>query len=262
MTRALNLQSLSIRPFAFALVGLCVSLGLFCTVSIQQAHAEGLTSAQAEAIVGVLRSFGTDQTAINTVAGDLNTAVAMGSGSTNLADGAPVGSDASQVNVIRPTFAPVPPVLAATQIKPPVPACTLTASPTSVTAGQQVVLSWASTNAISASMPGGITSGSPNGSLMRQPMVTTTYQKTVYGPGGQATCEVTVTVVNTTAASSSVQASTIKPPVVVAALGALDLIDNTFGPEDLAQAAAAVLSAPFQILTDGFTDYFVSIGVN
>jgi hypothetical protein len=64
-------------------------------------------------------------------------------------------------------------------------------------------------------------------------------------------------VITYTPASVSVSGSSM----LTASLGMLDFIDNSFAPNDLGQAAATVLSAPFQILTDGLTDYLFAIGV-
>jgi len=118
-------------------------------------------------------------------------------------------------------------------------------------------------------MPGGIIDGPPAGSLTQAPLVTTTYQKTVYSPYGHGTCQVTVAVTGSTAAPIQMQAAVGTASPLVLAPAALDspvddavaLIDTTFSPPGLGQAAAVVLSAPFQILTDGLTDYFVSMGV-
>ena len=78
---------------------------------------------------------------------------------------------------------------------PPAPTATLTASPTSITAGQSALLTWASTNATAC--PGtGFPGGGPSGTATVTPPATTTYSVTCTGLGGMspsASATVTVT---------------------------------------------------------------------
>ncbi|HXQ25580.1 MAG TPA: peptidoglycan-associated lipoprotein Pal [Candidatus Acidoferrales bacterium] len=74
---------------------------------------------------------------------------------------------------------------------PPVPAAqptvTLNASPTTVTSGQTVTLSWSSTNATDLDIEPGIGKVAPQGSTPANPVQSTTYTITATGPGGSAT---------------------------------------------------------------------------
>ncbi len=79
------------------------------------------------------------------------------------------------------------------------PTCTLTASKSEVTSGETVTLTWASTNATYASMPGG-DKGPANGSIEVVATESTTYLKRVYGPGGQGSCTAEVSVTGDTSA--------------------------------------------------------------
>lgn len=73
------------------------------------------------------------------------------------------------------------------------PTVQLTASPTTITAGQTATLTWSSTNATSVSIAGIGTFGA-SGSTSVQPSATTTYTATATGPGGTASGSTTVTV--------------------------------------------------------------------
>ncbi len=77
-----------------------------------------------------------------------------------------------------------------------VPTATLTASPTSITAGQTVTLTWSTTNATSAEIDNGVGSVTvPSGSTAVTPTQTTTYTITATGSNGQqATAQASVTV--------------------------------------------------------------------
>jgi phospholipase C len=79
------------------------------------------------------------------------------------------------------------------------PAITLTATPTTVTAGQFSTLAWQSTGATSATISPSVTQEDSqalplSGSTPVVPNTTTTYTATATGPGGTATATVTVTV--------------------------------------------------------------------
>ncbi len=77
----------------------------------------------------------------------------------------------------------------------PLPACVLTANPTSITSGGQSTLTWSSTNASSATINQSIGSVSLSGNRGVNPAVTTTYTMTVTNETGSASCAATVTVV-------------------------------------------------------------------
>ncbi len=76
------------------------------------------------------------------------------------------------------------------------PTASLSASPTSILAGNLAYLTWGATNGTSASISNGVGAVSPvsGGSVGVQPATTTTYTLTVTGPGGQITAQATVTV--------------------------------------------------------------------
>ena len=78
---------------------------------------------------------------------------------------------------------------------PPVPTCTLSASPTSVVNGSSSSLSWTTSNATSMSINQSVgTVSTAGGSQSVSPTITTTYTGTVTGTGGTATCADTITV--------------------------------------------------------------------
>jgi phospholipase C len=75
------------------------------------------------------------------------------------------------------------------------PTATLTASPTTITAGTSATLTWTSANAASASINNGVGSVALAGSMSVTPSQTTTYAITVNGSGSAtATAQATVTV--------------------------------------------------------------------
>src|ERR1700680_5119334 len=75
------------------------------------------------------------------------------------------------------------------------PTVTLTASPTTITAGTSATLAWTSTNGASASISNNIGSVPLSGSMNVTPSQTATYTITVTGSGNMsATAQVTVTV--------------------------------------------------------------------
>jgi len=74
------------------------------------------------------------------------------------------------------------------------PAVTLSASPTSIRAGQSSTLTWVSTGATSCKALGFTASGK-SGSATIAPLTTTTYYIVCKGPGGSNSAQVTVTVV-------------------------------------------------------------------
>ncbi len=75
----------------------------------------------------------------------------------------------------------------------PLPTVTLSASPTSITAGQSATLTWSSTNATSCSASGGWTGGkATSGTQSVSPTANTTYTLTCAGNGGSVTKNVAV----------------------------------------------------------------------
>lgn len=78
----------------------------------------------------------------------------------------------------------------------PVVICTLTASASTITPGQNVTLTWTTQNATSFVLNQGIGAVTPTtgGTKVVQPTGNTTYVGTAYGPGGPVTCQAPVTV--------------------------------------------------------------------
>jgi|GEM_PF-3072145 len=74
------------------------------------------------------------------------------------------------------------------------PTVTLTATPTTINVGGTSKLTWASTNAVTASIDHGIGTVPANGTINVSPSTTTTYIITVSGPSGQGSAQATVTV--------------------------------------------------------------------
>jgi peptidoglycan-associated lipoprotein len=86
-----------------------------------------------------------------------------------------------------------PPVATAPAVTPPSPTARITASPTAVTAGDQVVLTWSTTNATSASIES-IGDVPTSGVKTVTPSVSTSYRLDAHGAGGSADAVVRVTV--------------------------------------------------------------------
>jgi hypothetical protein len=77
--------------------------------------------------------------------------------------------------------------IAAAQLAPPAsPSVALSASPASVQAGQQVTLTWSSTNATSITLEPSVGPVATQGSTPVRPSQSTTYTVTATGPGGSA----------------------------------------------------------------------------
>ncbi len=77
--------------------------------------------------------------------------------------------------------------IAAAQLAPPAsPSVALNASPVSAQAGQQVTLTWSSTNATSITLEPSVGSVAAQGSTTVQPSKSTTYTVIATGPGGSA----------------------------------------------------------------------------
>lgn len=77
---------------------------------------------------------------------------------------------------------------------PPVPACTFNANPTSVVLGASATLTWTSMEATTAAITPSIGSVALSGSTSVSPTTSTTYQLSVAGPGGSASCTTGVAV--------------------------------------------------------------------
>lgn len=89
-----------------------------------------------------------------------------------------VGGCKKKVAATPPATTPAPPAAK--------PTVTLNASPTSVTSGQTVTLSWSSTNATDLDLGPGVGKVAPEGSTPVTPSQSTTYTITATGPGGSA----------------------------------------------------------------------------
>lgn len=87
------------------------------------------------------------------------------------------------------------PVVEAQPEPPASPTVALSASPSSVQAGQPVILTWSSTNATSITLEPSVGRVSAQGSTTIKPSQSTTYTVTATGPGGsaQANAQVTIT---------------------------------------------------------------------
>lgn len=88
---------------------------------------------------------------------------------------------------------PPPPAETAPAVSTPAPTAVLTATPTVISAGDQVQLTWRTTDATSVSIDG-IGSVPSSGVKTVTPTMTTTYHLVATGPGGSADASATVTV--------------------------------------------------------------------
>jgi hypothetical protein len=77
----------------------------------------------------------------------------------------------------------------------PLPTVSFSATPSSVKAGESIVLAWSATNAESVSIDQGIGMVDPDGTLQVSPAEDTVYSITVTGPGGIVTEQAAVTVI-------------------------------------------------------------------
>jgi peptidoglycan-associated lipoprotein len=94
------------------------------------------------------------------------------------------------------------PVATAPAVAAPAPTANLTASPSAVTAGQQVTISWNTTNATTASIDG-LGDVSTSGSRTVTPSASTTYHLVAKGNGGTADAYGRVTVSQPVAAAAA-----------------------------------------------------------
>jgi hypothetical protein len=133
------------------------------------------------------------------------------------------------------------------------PSCVLVADKASVQAGEPVVLSWVSGNATKAGDgQGGFEAASGSKSVRID--TTTVFTKTVYGPGGKATCSAQVDVAG--AECDPAQAVAVRP----AGLGAL-YSSYTQSINDTSDLAAAAITAPFSAMVDSFSDMLFNLGI-
>src|SRR5438132_1410188 len=85
--------------------------------------------------------------------------------------------------------------IAEAQTAPPAsPSVALNASPVSAQAGQQVTLTWSSTNAASVTLEPSVGPVAAQGSTTVRPSQSTTYTVTAKGPGGSAHASAQVTI--------------------------------------------------------------------
>jgi plastocyanin len=122
------------------------------------------------------------------------------------------------------------------------PTCTLTASKSEVAKGEEVTLTWESTNATHASMPGGY-KGPANGSLTVKVHDTTTFLKRVYNPGNEGSCTASVVVTGSddAAVEKVVQQTESVPTETVVAEATPSVLDRVF--ESAGQTLAAAITA-------------------
>jgi peptidoglycan-associated lipoprotein len=92
---------------------------------------------------------------------------------------------------------PAPPPAPALQ-----PTVTLNASPSTISSGQTVTLSWSSTNATDLDIQPGIGKVAPQGSTPANPTQSTTYTITATGAGGSATASASISVTSAPTAST------------------------------------------------------------
>ncbi len=82
------------------------------------------------------------------------------------------------------------------------PSVTISASPSTITPGQQTTLSWQSTDTSSLIIDGDVGLVAASGSMAVSPLASTTYTATATGPGGEARSSTRVTVTGGSTAAS------------------------------------------------------------
>jgi peptidoglycan-associated lipoprotein len=129
---------------------------------------------------------------------------------------------------------------------PPAPTVTLNASPSSISAGQQVTLSWSSTNATELDIEPGVGKVSPQGSTPVSPTQSTTYTITATGSGGSTTASARVDV----AAAAAAEAAPSGPEASVSELFAQNVRDAFFDLDksDIRDDARAALTKDAEFL--------------
>ena len=126
------------------------------------------------------------------------------------------------------------------------PTASLTASPSTINAGQSSTLSWASSNAASCSATW-TNAKATNGSQSVSPASTTAYSITCTGSGGSVTASTTVTVSAGGGGGIACNTTLSGSQVVQLLSNKLHLQSNEWGS-----------SAPFSICTDGNSDFTIS----
>ncbi len=136
------------------------------------------------------------------------------------------------------------------------PTCTLSASPSTISAGSSTVLSWTVSNASSASINQGVgTVATPNGSQTVSPTTTTTYTMTVSGANGTAICQTQIEVQNSPLSCTlSLSASTITTgqPVTVSWVSA-NVTEGFISP--LVGSTTPVLSGSLTVFPSSDTTF-------
>lgn len=246
---------------ARALVSILITglfaLSLLFAVMPAPAHAASLTEPQIQAILSLLVSFDVDEATISNVDAILhNKSTPTANTQTGNTENAPTTAAAvttppTATTATTPTTANTPTTAATPSTKTtsptantagPAPVCVLVSNKSTATPGEQITLTWKSSGATYSSSPNGNTGA--NGAVVVTPTATTVYQKTVYGPGGSAQCQATVTV------SSTIRTVNVNPIQVMAQ------------PDiNLASVAAAVAQFPFSIAITSLTDIFVQLGI-
>jgi peptidoglycan-associated lipoprotein len=129
---------------------------------------------------------------------------------------------------------------------PPAPTVTLSASPASISSGQQVTLSWSSTNATDLDIQPGVGKVSPQGSTPVSPTESTTYTITATGAGGSTTASARVDV----AAAPQAEAAPSGPEASVSELFAQNVRDAFFDLDksDIREDARAALTKDAEFL--------------
>ncbi|HEY4501869.1 MAG TPA: hypothetical protein VJJ20_02285 [Candidatus Paceibacterota bacterium] len=236
MTSALALPSF--KNSATGFIGLC--LALVCLfAAAPQARAAGLTEPQISAILNLLQAFEVPADTIANVRTILNSATVDAPDEVGMQEALVVRAGESDMAVADSALAL---------------SCVLVANKASVRAGESVMLSWTSDNATkSGNGRGGFEAAS--GSKTIRVDTTTVFTKTVYGPGGKATCSTEVDVAGS--AGDPSQQVAMQPAAALAALYSA----YTGSINDTSDLAAAAIAAPFSAMVDSFSDILFNLGV-
>jgi len=127
---------------------------------------------------------------------------------------------------------------------PAQPTVTLSASPTTVNAGDTVTLTWSSTNATDLEIQPGVGKVAPDGKTPVQPTESTTYVINATGPGGSANASARVTVTAPAAVAPS------RPPASVSELFEQNVKDAffDFNKADIREDARQALTRTAEFL--------------
>lgn len=111
------------------------------------------------------------------------------------------------------TFATAQTTTMATSTSGSSPTCSLSISPTSLSAGQSATLNWVSSGANTGSIDQGLGSvaSAASGSMTVQPATSTTYTGTFGGIGGTVSCSASISVSNGSMMSSSTSSTSTTP---------------------------------------------------